>query len=124
MDTIIARQDNITHSARGRITQLHFHQGMVLLVGGDAVALYRDITAVDDPLANGLIGYEALPLELAPTWHDDSGFVREHQSGYVGLHGGAVLFIRPDGIALYASGQDALRNINCHWLIPFPALNA
>jgi len=50
--------------------------------------------------------------------------VNEHQSGYVGLNGGGVIFIRPDGVALYPSGMHALQNRDMSWLIPFPPLNA
>ncbi|KGD65585.1 hypothetical protein Y5S_00809 [Alcanivorax nanhaiticus] len=124
MDTIIDRQENLTLNGRGTVTLLHFHQGMVLLVGEDAVGLYRDRIAIDDPLANGVIGYESIPPSLQPQWNENCGYVREHQSGYVGLNEGGVLFIRPDGVALYPSGSDALQNRAMSWLIPFPPLNA
>ncbi len=49
MDTIIDQQENLSLPPRGNVTLLHFHQGMVLLVGEDAVGLYRDRVAIDDP---------------------------------------------------------------------------
>lgn len=49
MDTIIDLQENLLLPRRGNVTLLHFHQGMVLLVGEDAVGLYRDRVAIDDP---------------------------------------------------------------------------
>ncbi|MDX1805165.1 MAG: hypothetical protein R3292_13930 [Alcanivorax sp.] len=124
MDTIIDRQQNLNLPGRGEVTLLHFHQGMVLLVGRDAVGLYRDQVAIDDPLANGVIGYENIPEALQPQWQLPGGFVAEHSAGYVGLNGGGVIFIRPDGVALYANGMDALKNHNLCWLISFPPLNA
>ncbi|MGB2248679.1 MAG: hypothetical protein ACPH3N_13450 [Alcanivorax sediminis] len=124
MDTIIENQENLTLNGRGNVTLLHFHQGMVLLVGEDAVGLYRDRIAIDDPLANGVIGYESIPAPLQPRWGEECGYVREHQSGYVGLNEGGVIFIRPDGVALYPCGPDALQNRHMSWLIPFPPLNA
>ena len=96
MDTIISRQETLSLPARGPVNLLHFHQGMVLLIGADAVGLYRDRRAVEDPLANGLVG----------------------------LRSGAAMFIRPDGVALYASSLDALHNRDCQWVIPFPPLNS
>jgi len=123
MDTIIAQQEIVSLPQRGRVNLLHFHQGMVLLVGVDAVGLYRDRAAVDDPLANGLIGYETIPDELRPTFREGAGYVTEQVSGYVALHSGAVLFIRPDGVALYPDGQNALRDQHRCWLIPFPPLS-
>lgn len=124
MDTIIDRQEVLDLPQRGAANLLHFHQGMVLLIGADAVGLYRDRRAVDDPLANGLVGYEPIPEPLRPAFAEPDGYVAEQLSGYIGLRSGAALFIRPDGIALYPSGQDALRNLNCCWVIPFPPLNA
>ncbi|EKF75177.1 hypothetical protein A11A3_04335 [Alcanivorax hongdengensis A-11-3] len=124
MDTIIDRQENLALPGRGNVTLLHFHQGMVLLVGADAVGLYRDRVAIDDPLANGVIGYETIPASLQPHWQDEGGYVREHSAGYVGLNDGGVIFIRPDGVALYPHGMDALQNRNLCWVIPFPPLNA
>ncbi|MEP5231179.1 hypothetical protein [Alcanivorax sp.] len=124
MDTIIDQQENLSLPPRGNVTLLHFHQGMVLLVGEDAVGLYRDRVAIDDPLANGVIGYETIPPSLQPQWSEECGFVHEHQSGFVGLNGGGAIFIRPDGVALYPSGMHALQNRDMSWLIPFPPLNA
>tara|TARA_B100000446_G_scaffold118112_1_gene110224 strand:+ start:2249 stop:2665 length:417 start_codon:yes stop_codon:yes gene_type:complete len=124
MDTIIERQENLTLNGRGNVTLLHFHQGMVLLVGEDAIGLYRDRVAIDDPLANGVIGYESIPPSLQPSWGQACGFVREHASGYVALNDGGVIFIRPDGVGLYPTGPDALHNRAMSWLIPFPPLNA
>ena len=113
MDTIISRQETLSLPARGPVNLLHFHQGMVLLIGADAVGLYRDRRAVEDPLANGLVGYE-----------EPDGYVVEQMSGFIGLRSGAAMFIRPDGVALYASSLDALHNRDCQWVIPFPPLNS
>lgn len=120
MDTIIDHQENRLSDERGNVTLLHFHQGMVVLIGADAIGLYRDAAALTDPLGNGVLGYEPIPPALAPSWQEESGYVETHTSGFVGLHNGAALFIRPDGIALYPSPNDALHNRNACWLIPFP----
>lgn len=123
MDNIISRQEVLSLSDRGPVNLLHFHHGMVLLVGADAVGLYRDRRAVEDPLANGLVGYEAIPEPLRCEFHEPDGYVIEQVSGFIGLRSGAALFIRPDGVALYPGNLDALHNRDCCWLIPFPPLN-
>lgn len=120
MDNIIAQHEVLERSPRGTVNLLHFHQGMVLLIGADAVALYRDRRAVDDPLANGLLGYETIPPALRGEWVAGSGHVREQTSGYIGLCSGAALFVRPDGVALYPDNADALHNRNRCWMIAFP----
>lgn len=117
-DMIVARQEHRLGGAHP-LSLLHFHRGQVLAIGADAVALYRDAAAIADPLGNGLIGHEPIPAALRPSCQPVSGYVREQRAGFVGLHGGAVLFIRPDGIALFASNDDALHNRNAYWLMPF-----
>lgn len=118
MTDIIARQ--IEHAelpGRGPVSLLTLHGGQVIVIGADAVAMFRDRDSISDPLGNGVLGHERLP---AAQQCDASGsFVAEQRAGYVGLIGGAVLFVRPDGVALYDSGLDALHNRNAHWLIPF-----
>ena len=120
MDTIIAQREVLSLPARGAMNLLHFHRGMVLVVGADAVGLYRDRRAVDDPLANGLLGYEAIPAALRPAFIEPDGYIAEQVSGFIGLSSGAALFVRPDGIALYPSRRDALHNHARCWMIPFP----
>lgn len=120
---IVARQETRNLDQRGPVNLLHFHQGQVLMISATAVGLYRDAVAVDDPLGNGAIGYEPIPSVLQASWDPDLGFVTDQRAGYVGLSSGAVLFIRPDGIALYDDGMSALRNLKPHWLIPFSKPN-
>ena len=48
MDTLLTNR-KISTCPGGNVTLLHFHQGMVLLVGEDAVGLYLDRVAIDDP---------------------------------------------------------------------------
>jgi hypothetical protein len=118
-DTVIARHEIVDVSGRGRVNLLHFHRGMVLMVASSAVGLYRDRDAVEDPLGNGLIGFEPIPESLQAEPDPEHAQVLKQTSGFVGLCSGAVLFVRPDGIALYANGQDALHNRERFWLIPF-----
>jgi len=116
---IVARHETRNLGPRGPVNLLHFHQGQVLMISAAAVGLYRDAAALDDPLGNGAVGYEEIPEHLRGQWRPDNGFVTEQRAGFVGLQSGGVLFIRPDGIALYDDGASALRNLAPHWLIPF-----
>lgn len=116
---IVARHETRNLDQRGPVNLLHFHQGMVLMVSATAVGLYRDAKALEDPLGNGALGYEAIPESLQSVWQPELGYVADQRAGFVGLQSGAVLFIRPDGIALYDDGAAALRNRTPYWLIPF-----
>jgi hypothetical protein len=120
-DTVIAAHEVRELAGRGRVDLLHFHQGMVLMVAASAVGLYRHPDAVTDPFGNGLIGYEPVPEALQMEPDSGAGLVREQQSGYVGLASGAVIFIRPDGVALYPDRASALNNRDMYWIIPFEA---
>lgn len=115
-DDVVAQQEWLQLPGRGWVNLLSLVQGQVILIGSDAVGVYRQRAAVDDPFGNGAFGYELLPeaLRSAPA---DNGYVKVQRSGYIGLHSGAALFIRPDGLALFANSQDALANHNMIWLI-------
>lgn len=118
-DMIVAQAEVRKLAGRGPVDLLHFHQGQVLLVSPDAVGLYRSLAAVDDPLGNGVLGYESIPENLRPERDADGSVVAEQRAGCVRLSSGAVLFIRPDGVALYDDGMKALTNTGAHWLIRF-----
>lgn len=122
-DNVVARHETRELEGRGRVNLLHFHPGMVLMIAGGAVGLYRDANAVTDPLGNGLIGYEPIPEPLRPEPVPEGGPVLEQRSGYVALASGAVIFIRPDGVALYPDRHSALNNRHMHWLIPFEPIH-
>ncbi|WP_430460052.1 hypothetical protein ACQUQU_12635 [Thalassolituus sp. LLYu03] len=83
--------------------------GTVLVIGADALALYRTCEQIADPLGNGLIRSVALPQPLLA---DDGRFLVEHKAGYVGLAGGRVLLITLNDVQLFDSKNDALRNQN------------
>lgn len=121
-DMIVFRHEIRTLGDRGPVSLMHLHNGHVLLISAEAVGYYRDEAAISDPLGNGVLGYEKIPSPLTPPWDEQGGFIADQRAGFVGLTSGAVLFIRPDGIGLYNDGASALRNIDAHWLIPFPPL--
>lgn len=118
--SVIARQEIAEIAPRGQVNLLHFQNDLVLMVSSEAVGLYRDVAAVADPLGNGALGYEIIPHHLRSAFNDENGYIRDAVAGFVGLHSGAALFIRPDGVALYPDNQSALHNRDMQWLIPFP----
>ena len=83
--------------------------GTVLVIGADALALYRTREQISDPLGNGLIRSVVLPQPLEP---DNGRFLLEHKAGYVGLAGGRVILITLNDVQLFDSKNDALRNQN------------
>lgn len=115
-DELVAELEWLALPGRGWVNLLSLVQGQVILIGGDAVGVYRSRAALADPLGNGAFGYELLPEDLR-TAPGDAGYVKVQRSGYIGLHSGAALFIRPDGLALFANSQDALANRDMIWLI-------
>lgn len=119
VDNIVARHEVTELPGRGPVDLLHFHKGMVLMVAGTAVGLYRDPAAVTDPLGNGLIGFESIPEALQSDPAEQPGHITEQISGFVGLASGAVIFIRPDGVALYPDRTSALNNRDMCWIIRF-----
>ncbi|MCK0536237.1 hypothetical protein [Alcanivorax quisquiliarum] len=118
-DAIIHSHERATVAGHGQVNLLHFHHQSVLMITAQAVGLYRDRAALDDPLGNGALGFELIPAALRPVWEQHCGYVREQMAGFIGLTSGAVLFVRPDGIALYPDATRALHNQARQWLIPF-----
>lgn len=118
-DIIIAKREVCKLPNKGEVDLLFFHEEKVLLISSVAVGLYQNRAAVEDPLGNGLLGYEAIPELLQPIVNDQGSVVAEQRAGYVKLNSGAVIFIRPDGVGLYDNADSALRNQNMHFLIPF-----
>lgn len=117
-DMIVAHTELRELPDKGKVDLLHFHQGQVLLISAEAVGVYRNQEALLDALGNGVLGYQSIPEALRPAADPTGSVVAEHRAGCVRLNSGAVLFIRPDGVALYDDGGAALRNKSAHWLIP------
>lgn len=115
-DELVAAMQWLELPGRGQVNLLSLVQGPIILIGQDAVGVYRSRQALSDPLGNGTFGYELLPVALraSPT---ASGYVAVQRAGFIGLHSGAALFLRPDGLALFANSQDALHNRDMIWLI-------
>jgi len=88
---------------------VHFFDGKALVLGYNAIALYKNAATITDQLGNGLIAM----AELAPQDYfdtDNAPWVVEHAAGFVGFSCGRALLILPKAIKLYATKQDALNN--------------
>lgn len=92
-----------------QIQHLVFRNGSVLAISHDALAYYKSIEAISDPLGNGLLEMAELTDCLEAS---DQGFVEEYRAGFVGLTQNKVLLITPNDIQLFGSKEDALRNQN------------
>lgn len=92
-----------------QMQQLLFRNGSVLVISSEALAYYKSIEAISDPLGNGLVELVELSSPVHPS---ENGFVLEYRAGFVGLTDDFVLLITPNDIQLFADKNDALRNQN------------
>lgn len=85
-DAIIHSHERATVAGHGQVNLLHFHHQSVLMITAQAVGLYRDRAALDDPLGNGALGFELIPAALRPVWEQHCGYVREQMAGLSASH--------------------------------------
>lgn len=84
--------------------------GPALVLKPDAIALYRSLEALFDPLQSACMAYTELPEGHKLAWHQNQ-IMQEHKAGYIGLHDGRVLLITPNNIRLYHDKHSALHHI-------------
>ena len=121
MDSIIAHTS--CERLRGEPAQLlHLHNGMVIALSPRALACFRNVEAINDPLANGLLSFTALPDSTAIRF-DRNLCVSTHTAGYVGLVDGKALLIAPFKVRLYPNNQDGLRGLNCLAELELPSID-
>ncbi len=90
---------------------LNFYSGMALVIGQKTIALYKNVPSIHDELGNGLISMATIPDQYTLDI-DETPWVCEHQSGFVGFGNGLALLILPNAIRLYESKKQALKNSN------------
>lgn len=99
-----------TRELNGHYVELiELHSGQVIALGAHSIALYKSLTAVGDPLGNGLVH----SVDIPTTHHlneDKAPWVQSHTAGFVGLENGMALLILPNDIKLYEGKASALRN--------------
>lgn len=96
-------------SAETGMQYLTFRNGSVLVISENALAFYKSMEAIQDPLGNGLLEMAEL---TSPILAGKNGFVLEYRAGFVGLENDLALLITPNDIQLFPSKDDALRNQN------------
>ncbi|WP_028294916.1 hypothetical protein [Oceanobacter kriegii] len=92
------------------VTAAELVNGTVLVIGRDAIALYRQKDQLSDALGNGLIRLQPFPEGLRI--EGDFPLIRETRAGYVGLADEQVLLIGLNDVRMFANKADALRNAN------------
>jgi len=90
---------------------LELRDGLTLILKPDAIALYRSLDSLFDPLGSGCMAYADLPAEQQLAWSNNQ-IMQEHEAGYVGLSEGKVLLITPNNIRVYQSKHNALHHID------------
>lgn len=121
MDSIIA------HTSCERLRQepaqlLHLHNGMVIALTPKAMACFRNVEALHDPLGNGLLSFTTLPDDHEIRF-DMAQCVATHSAGFVGLLDGKALLIAPFKIRLYPNNHDGLRGLNCIAELELPSID-
>lgn len=91
---------------------LLLHSGLVIALSETALACYRDIDSVGDPLGNGLISWADM-VPGAKIQFENDHCIDRYKAGFVGLIDGQALLIAPYKVRLYPNNQDALRGLNC-----------
>jgi hypothetical protein len=97
----------LTHGEQVEI--LNLINGQVLLLAENGISLFKDVGAIEDPLANGLIH----SAELTPEFFllkEEGRFMKMTRSGLVGLFDDKVILITPNDIQLFPDRASALRN--------------
>ena len=81
----------------------------ILVLSHNALSLYVNLAAIDDPLGNGLLHSVALPDNHALV-SQYARFMALHRAGMVGLFDDKVILITPNDIQLFPSRLAALKN--------------
>jgi len=106
---IVKSSQKITLKNGEAVEALDLINGQVLVLAENGLSLYKDIAAIEDPLANGLLHSASLSIEdylVVEQGH----FMKGVQSGVVGLFDDKVILLTPNDIQLFPNRYCALRN--------------
>ncbi len=81
----------------------------ILLLAHNSLSLYKDLAAIEDPLANGLLHSTALD-ESHCLVQKEGRFMEMTRSGLIGLFDEKVILLTPNDIQLFPNRGSALRN--------------
>lgn len=94
-----------------QVEVIELYNGNAIVLSSNAMAYYKTVAAIQDPLGNGLQAIaEFAPEQQLPV--DVTQWIVEYRAGYVGLIEDKVLLITPVAVQLFAHKADALRNQN------------
>jgi len=106
---IVRSSQSLVLSHGERVEALELINGQILLLAKNGLSLYKDLGAIEDPLANGLLH----SFELQPEFYlqsNEGRFMEMTRSGLVGLFDEKVILLTPNDIQLFPTRVSALRN--------------
>ena len=106
----VVRSSQLLQLSHGeQVEALELINGQVLLLAENGLSLYKDHSAIEDPLANGLLHTFQLPPEFY-LLIKEGRFMEMTRSGLVGLFDEKVILLTPNDIQLFPNRASALRN--------------
>lgn len=106
---IIKSSQKLVLSHGEPVEALELINGQILLLAKNGLSLYKDLGAIEDPLANGLLHTFELQSEFY-LQINDGRFMEMTRSGLVGLFDEKVILLTPNDIQLFPDRASALRN--------------
>jgi hypothetical protein len=92
-----------------QVEALELINSQILVLAENALSLYKDITSIEDPLANGLLHTASLN-EAVRLKKEDGRFMQMNRSGLIGLFDEKVILLTPNDIQFFPNRNCALRN--------------
>ncbi len=106
---IVKSSQQLKLSHGEQVEALELINGQILLLAKNGLSLYKNLGAIEDPLANGLLH----TFELQPEFYlqiNEGCFMEMNRSGLVGLFDEKVILLTPNDIQLFPNRASALRN--------------
>lgn len=92
-----------------QVEALELINQQILVLAKNGLSLYRDLSSIEDPLANGLLHSASLSDDFS-LCSEEGRFMQMNRSGVVGLFDEKVILITPNDIQLFPNRACALKN--------------